>query len=96
MRLWVNAQYKGRSVQPLRSSSAYHNRALCFQIASTGAAEYVYRSQTSVAINKQNNLEMLIVYGDSKTVNLAECNGTQVWTTGVKTPRNVLQTYQTT
>jgi len=39
---------------------------------------------------------MLIVYGNSKTVNLAECNGTQVWTTGLKTPRNVLQTYQTT
>ena len=39
---------------------------------------------------------MLIVYGDSKTVNLAQCNGVQVWTTGVKTPRNVLQTYQTT
>ena len=29
-------------------------------------------------------------------MNLAECNGTQVWTTGLKTPRNVLQTYQTT
>ena len=39
---------------------------------------------------------MLIVYGDSNTVNLAKCNGVQVWTTGVKTPRNVLQTYQTT
>ena len=39
---------------------------------------------------------MLIVYGDSKTVNLAECCGTQVWTTGLHTPRNVLQTYQTT
>ena len=39
---------------------------------------------------------MLIVYGDSKTVNLAQCNGVQVWTTGLKTPRNVLQTYQTT
>jgi len=39
---------------------------------------------------------MLIVYGDSKTVNLAQCNGNQVWTTGLKTPRNVLQTYQTT
>mgnify|MGYP006102868747 CR=1 FL=1 len=39
---------------------------------------------------------MLIVYGESKTVNLAQCNGKQVWTTGVKTPRNVLQTYQTT
>ena len=39
---------------------------------------------------------MLIVYGDSKTVNLAQCNGKQVWTTGLKTPRNVLQTYQTT
>lgn len=39
---------------------------------------------------------MLIVYGDSKTVNLAKCCGTQVWTTGLHTPRNVLQTYQTT
>ena len=39
---------------------------------------------------------MLIVYGNSKTVNLAKCNGIQVWTTGLKTPRNVLQTYQTT
>lgn len=39
---------------------------------------------------------MLIVYGNSKTVNLAECNGKQIWTTGLKTPRNVLQTYQTT
>ena len=39
---------------------------------------------------------MLIVYGDSTTVNLAKCCGKQVWTTGLKTPRNVLQTYQTT
>ena len=39
---------------------------------------------------------MLIVYGDSKTVNLAKCCGTQVWTTGIHTPRNVLQTYMTT
>ena len=38
---------------------------------------------------------MIIIYGDSKTVNLTQCNGTQVWTTGLKTPRNVLQTYLT-
>ena len=41
------------------------------------------------------NLKMLIVYGDSKTVNLAKCNGVSVWTTGLKTPKNVLQTYMT-
>lgn len=38
---------------------------------------------------------MIIIYGDIKTVNLTHCNGTQVWTTGLKTPRNVLQTYLT-
>ena len=38
---------------------------------------------------------MIIIYGDSKTVNLTQCNGTQVWSTGLKTPRNVLQTYLT-
>jgi hypothetical protein len=94
--LRINAQHQRWSVQPLRSSSTCDNRALCFQIVATRAAIDDDRSQIAVAINKQNNLEMLIVYGDSKTVNLAECNGTQVWTTGVKTPRNVLQTYQTT
>ena len=39
---------------------------------------------------------MLSVYGDSKTVHLTKSNGVQVWTTGLKTPRNVLHTYQTT
>ena len=38
---------------------------------------------------------MIIIYGDSKTVNLTHCGETQVWTTGLKTPRNVLQTYLT-
>ena len=36
---------------------------------------------------------MIIIYGDSPVVSLAECYGTQVWTTGLKTPRNILQTY---
>lgn len=38
---------------------------------------------------------MIIIYGDSPVVSLVECDGQQVWTTGVKTPRNVLQTYLT-
>jgi len=38
---------------------------------------------------------MIIIYGDSKTVNLTHCGEIQVWTTGLKTPRNVLQTYLT-
>jgi len=38
---------------------------------------------------------MIIIYGDSTVVSLAYCGDTQVWTTGLKTPRNVLQTYLT-
>lgn len=38
---------------------------------------------------------MIIIYGNSPVVSLVKCDGQQVWTTGVKTPRNVLQTYLT-
>ena len=36
---------------------------------------------------------MIIIYGTSPVVSLVDCNGVQVWTTGLKTPRNILQTY---
>ncbi len=36
---------------------------------------------------------MLIMYGDSPVVTTAYYNGHRVWTTGLKTPRNVVQTY---
>lgn len=36
---------------------------------------------------------MLIIYGDSPVVSTAYYNGCRVWTTGLKTPRNVVQTY---
>lgn len=36
---------------------------------------------------------MLIIYGDSRVVSTAYYNGCRVWTTGLKTPGNVVQTY---
>lgn len=36
---------------------------------------------------------MIIIYGDSPVVTTAHYNGVRVWTTGLKTPRNVVQTY---
>ena len=36
---------------------------------------------------------MLIIQGDSRVVSSAYYNGCRVWTTGLKTPRNVVQTY---
>ena len=36
---------------------------------------------------------MIIIYGDSPVVSLVKWNGHPVWTTGLKTPKNVIQTY---
>ena len=36
---------------------------------------------------------MIIIHGDSSVVTTAYYNGVRVWTTGLKTPRNVVQTY---
>lgn len=36
---------------------------------------------------------MLIIQGESRVVSSAYYNGCRVWTTGLKTPRNVVQTY---
>lgn len=36
---------------------------------------------------------MIIIYGDSSVVSSAYYNGHRVWTTGLKTPRNIVQTY---
>lgn len=36
---------------------------------------------------------MIIIHGDSTVVTTAYYNGVRVWTTGLKTPRNVVQTY---
>lgn len=36
---------------------------------------------------------MIIIHGDSTVVTTAYYNGIRVWTTGLKTPRNVVQTY---
>lgn len=36
---------------------------------------------------------MLIIYGDSRVVSTAFYNDCRVWTTGLKTPGNVVQTY---
>ena len=36
---------------------------------------------------------MIIIYGKSPVVSLVKWNGRDVWTTGLKTPKNVLQTY---
>ena len=36
---------------------------------------------------------MIIIYGKSPVVSLVKWNGRDVWTTGLKTPKNILQTY---
>ena len=36
---------------------------------------------------------MIIIYGDSTVVTTAYYNGVRVWTTGLQTPRNVVQAY---
>ena len=36
---------------------------------------------------------MIIIYGKSPVVSLVKWNRHNVWTTGLKTPKNILQTY---
>ena len=36
---------------------------------------------------------MIIIYGKSSVVSLVKWNKHDVWTTGLKTPKNILQTY---
>lgn len=36
---------------------------------------------------------MIIIHGDSPVVTTGYYNGSRVWLTGLKTPRNIVQTY---